>query len=140
MTREEKYISENYDAAIQVKINTGMPYQAILALAAVRTKWGKELYENNFFFAKTAKGEYKKFENAYESFSDYAREIKRKYPVAFQYRKDPDEFIRSVQRDHETRLSDDRNYAKKIISIMALVKQIVKDMGLDNNKTKEVIK
>jgi len=134
MTIQEKFVTDNYDAAIQAQLNFQVPYPVTLAISALKTKWGKKLYNNNFFQVKINKTEYKTYENVYDSFSDNARLIKKRFPIALRYKKDCDEFIRSMQRDHEQRYSDEDNFVKKMIVVMALIKQLVQELKLNNNK------
>jgi type VI secretion system secreted protein VgrG len=139
-TIQEKFIKDNYDAAVKVQVEYGVPLQVTLAQYAVETAWGgsKPLTENNISAIPVKKVKVRHSKDSltgdplYDCFRNRAFIMKRKYPVAFRYKRAPDEFIRSVQRDHEEKYSDDPQYARKIISVMALISLLVKELKLNN--------
>jgi flagellar protein FlgJ len=162
MNKQEIFVAAYYDAAIETQINFKVPHLVTLGQAALESGWGKSAPGNNFFGIKAfkswtgpkqmldtyefkdgvrikVKAAFRLYDTPYDSFVDHADTLKKRFPVAFQYQNNPEEFIRSVQRDHQYKYATDPDYAKKIISIMALIKQIVNDLKL-NNKSKEVNK
>lgn len=140
---QEKFLERFYDDVVKTQVEYGVPLQVTLAQLAIETSWGKNVQgitmkENTL----TGRGRKKKADSfpenssfcqvQYENIRQHVLDLKRKYPVAFQYKHQPDEFIRSVQRDHEQKYSDDPSYTRKIISVMALIRLLIKEMKLNN--------
>jgi|GEM_PF-1305074 len=143
---QERFIKENYDAAVKVQVEYGVPLQVTLAQYAVETAWGERTPQGEN--ETTAASSEKKLrfrqrkdvlskDALYDCFCRRAYTMKRKYPVAFRYKRAPDEFIKSVQRDHEEKYSDDPQYTRKIISIMALISLLVNELKLNNQSKYE---
>lgn len=139
---QENFLTKYYDDAAKTQVEYGVPLQVTLAQLAIETSWGKnlqgKLYKEGLIPARGKKKKTGDIETAgqadaqYESVRQHVLELKRKFPVAFQYKHQPEEFIKSVQRDHEQKYSEEYDYARKVISVMALIRFLIKEFKLNN--------
>ena len=161
MTKQQQFVLTFYDDAVKTQVEFGVPLLVTLAQAALESGWGKNAPGNNFFGVKAfaswqgkkqlqwttefkagkrtkVQAWFRAYDTAYESFKDHAETLKKRFPVAFTYKKNPDEFIRSVQRDHHPyKYATDPLYTEKIISIIRMIRSIIADLKLNNVKEKE---
>jgi hypothetical protein len=151
-TDQENFLIKYYDDAVKTQVEYGVPLQVSLAQAAIESAWGRNtqgiIFKEGSFAnpAKKTKQRNKKIkapedcnlsESSYDYFKEHAVNLKRQFPLAFQYRHSPEEFIKSVQRDHEQRYSGEPSYTQRVISVMALINLLVKELKLNNQyKTK----
>jgi hypothetical protein len=151
-TDQENFLIKYYDDAVKTQVEFGVPLQVSLAQSAIESEWGRNTQGIIFKEgsqanpSKKTKQRYKKIkeqenpeliESSYNYFKEHAVNLKRQFPLAFQYKHRPEDFIKSVQRDHEQRYSGEASYTQRVISVMALINLLIKELKLNNQyKTK----
>jgi flagellar protein FlgJ len=136
----EEVVSLHRAEAKIISARTRIPVEVILAQSALESDWGRTVKNNAYFGikGKSPTGHSTKFAihevtlsgqrvsevdafRAYASYAeaadDYALPIQRKYPAAFAYSKDPEEFADAVARQG---YATDPGYARKLKSIIQL--------------------
>ena len=134
------WINRALPAARLVKAKWGVPIAVTLAQGALESNWGRTAPGNVYFGVKgkatdggsiavatheviggVSRAEtdaFRSYDSLESSADDYGRFLatNQRYAAAFNYRNDPDMFIRSVA---QARYATDPRYEKKIKSIMA---------------------
>lgn len=132
------FISLHRAKAKVISAHTGIPAEVILAQSALECDWGWTVKGNAYFGIKgkspkgysttfathevTLSGQrvsetdaFRAYASYAEAANDYASLIKRKYPAAFVYAKDPEKFAETIASQG---YATDREYAKKLKSII----------------------
>jgi flagellum-specific peptidoglycan hydrolase FlgJ len=134
------FIQSHSAEAKRIAARTGIPAEIILAQSALESDWGRTVKDNAYFGIKgksptgksttfathevTLSGkrisetdEFRAYANYSEAADDYTSLIKRKYPTALAYSKEPDKFAEAVAKQG---YATDPQYAWKLRSIIHL--------------------
>lgn len=132
------FVALHTNEARLVSLRTGIPAEVILAQSALESDWGRTVIGNAYLGikGKSATGnsttfsthevtlsgkkvseidEFRAYASYAEAANDYALLIKRRFPAAFAYRNNPEQFAEAVARHG---YATDPHYAKKLKSII----------------------
>lgn len=153
MTKKEKFVSDNWLAALAVEKEFGMNPIVMLAQAAHESAWGNSYGAKNRynFFGITAAGSpnrywdgqkskstasglwFRIYDNAQKSFLDFSRLIKAKYTSAFAQSYNIDSYATAIAQSSYISESNGDNrtvYRKSILQNATFIQDTVKKLSL----------